>query len=155
MSTNPVDSAQQPEATRTPRRLAPGTVLLVGTIALPGLLKLDDWAGFVGSLKTFHLLPAWARQPVAVVAPALELVPLILWVAGRRAAAACVTLLYLLASSSLVAWHWALGSDPVCRCFGALQVAEHFKHRRLLQGARNLGLTCWAGICVYVESRKP
>lgn len=131
----PPDARAVTEALPVTSRRQRVRVLAAGSMcALPMVMviaataKLTDWPLFEASLASYTLLPAWTIS-AAVAIPAVEFVPMTLWICGAFRFANRLALALLLAFTALVAWHYAHGVQPVCACFG--QWSAYFEARDL------------------------
>lgn len=87
------------------------TILILATpsmclcFAFVSLAKISEWTRFVDSLESFRMLPAWAIEPLAIIIPAAELLPIAAWIAHRPRLAASISLLRLVTFTSAVFLH--------------------------------------------------
>lgn len=93
---------------------------LGGLLAVAGLLKLRDPAGFAVEISNFQLLPSLAAYPAAIL-PATELVLgfalVVAPVPWRRAATIGVAILFLVFTVAVTS-AYVRGINIACGCFG-------------------------------------
>lgn len=104
------------------------SVLLGGlTAALPlvmflaGALKLADWHAFARSLSTFTVIPESVRILAAIIVPGLEMIAVIMLVAGAPRLANLTALGLLGVFTMAVAVQTWRAEPPSCACFGLWQ----------------------------------
>lgn len=123
---------------------------------LAALFKLSDLPAFLASLTTWRMIPSWARVPLSVVVPIVELGAGTLWFLGLcRRTALTVVWVGLFAVTAVYTLHVAFLSPADCNCFGTLLRFERWENQAWAVIGRNTLLLIGLGAAGVLWWRQP
>ncbi len=131
-------------------------IALGGVFIWAGIAKISDPGGFAVAIGNYRLLPAMMVPAVAVVLPWVELGCGTLLVAGRRIAAAALTVDILLIIFVFgLAANRLRGIDVNCGCFSLAAKASAHVVLDIGRDAAFLALGLWVLIAEWRENGGP